>query len=66
MQTDIRVTRRKTRGAAYVPPFFGRMYAPPRKGRRHAKLRHVCATRRRCSEKPQSLLESDSLRCLLV
>ena len=33
----------KNQGGAYVPPFFGGMYAPSRKGRRHAKLRHVCA-----------------------
>ena len=34
----------KNQGGAYVPPFFGGMYPPSRKGRRHAKLRHVCAT----------------------
>jgi hypothetical protein len=39
------VTFWKFGGGAYVAPFFGGMYAPCRKGRRHAKLRHVCATR---------------------
>jgi hypothetical protein len=34
----------KNPGGAYAPPLFGGMYAPSRKGRRHAKLRHVCAT----------------------
>jgi hypothetical protein len=38
-------TGSRNQGDAYVPPFFGGMYAPSRKGRRHAKLRHVCATR---------------------
>ena len=38
-------TARRSGGRAYVPPFFGGMYAPPRKGRRHAKLQHVYATR---------------------
>ena len=38
-------TGSKNRGGAYVPPFFGGMYAPSGQGRRHAKLRHVCATR---------------------
>ena len=32
-------------GGAYVTTPIGGMYAPSRKGRRHAKLRHVCATR---------------------
>ena len=35
----------KNQGGAYVPPNFGGMYAPSGQGRRHAKLRHVCATR---------------------
>jgi hypothetical protein len=35
----------KNQGGAYVPPHFGGMYAPSGQGRRHAKLRHVCATR---------------------
>jgi hypothetical protein len=39
------VRKKAFAGGAYVPPFFGGMYAPCRKGRRHAKLRHVCATR---------------------
>ena len=35
----------KKQGGAYVPPYFGGMYASSEQGRRHAKLRHVCATR---------------------
>jgi hypothetical protein len=32
-------------GGAYVPTVVVGMYAASRKGRRHAKVRHVCATR---------------------
>jgi hypothetical protein len=35
----------KNQGGACVPPYFGGMSAPFGQGRRHAKLRHVCATR---------------------
>jgi hypothetical protein len=42
--TTRRAAGSKNWGGAYVPPFFGGMYAPSRKGRIHAKLRHVCAT----------------------
>ena len=35
----------KNQGGAYVAPYVGGMYAPSRQGRRHARLRHVCATR---------------------
>ena len=34
----------KKQGGAFVPPYFGGMYAPSGQGRRHAELRHVCAT----------------------